>query len=1023
MNVSIKDKTFISVSVDFEPKNIISGQKVNVTTIISVEGDTPATRLAANAMLVLDNTGSMDPDYYAGTPADILLLSDNSGSMSGQIANVRKAETNFTRNLVSNDRAGLIKFSSNVGVPGLSRNITDIQKQINSQSASGYTSTPLAIQTAKNYLVNNTRPGARPIVILLSDGLPTKSFDGISVDPNPRAVFEAINESNSAKKTIINNDTFIKIYTIFFNTGDPSGSDTLKAIASPDSYYYATSSNIDEVYDNIAQQISDFDISARQYGSDGFSPYNYMATGVVDSSKNWSDTIRLDENVTDFKVQVDNPDAAFTLTSPDGTIYPRAWESGLLNRTGYYNVSANSSKGRYIWIEPVNDTYYPDQDKIIRIPQGTWTIKVITNKASNVTFNITTYIDKISAVMIASHAFISSLDATKGDRAGLVTYSNIPNPPGTVNGTSQSSYLLNGSTWDGYFVGNTPRKTYILNFTGNDCIKSLNGIGECYIIVNGRYAKDFGGPTGGSGAKNYSVDITDLVLNGSNTVSFYNYSYIYAANPGPKSSIRYINILENGLSKYWFQNSSNVYLDDGPASYAFNISFSTTFNLGWPNPSDNLDFYLYQGGTLLNKSTGTAGNNESFKATIYPDKIYYVEVNGTKISNETNFTLTADQMLTWNSYTANVTAPLELSNISQSFDALNTSIDTMTAVGLTAIDEGIYAANNEFPNQSVRPTMVLMTDGLDNAGYRSLLNEANRARDNNTVIYTIGFGNNQSEIDPVLSRIADTTGGQYYFAPNTTVLKSIFRGIASNLTNFTVSNTMLNLLLPRNYISGLSLATSTYIANSSNFTSNKSYNFNVPTYPGKGNAEPAIFSTGNISRLSWNLPNLTVGDKWGVWYQLQVNGAGYVPLVLPGSNITFFDMEANQTIIITITNSAGSDVGGNAAGVNYIALGNMQLNANPPAVFTGEPSSIMVTATYTDGNPAIANVTLDTDLGYFNNLENPLNNMTISGSGFVNFTSTTAGTARIDATGSNGNNSVPGNLVIVVKPKGKIIVS
>ncbi|VVB92804.1 von Willebrand factor type A domain protein [uncultured archaeon] len=1016
LNVSIMDKTFISVVVDFEPKNIISGQKVNVTTIISVEGDTPVTRLAANAMLVLDNTGSMDPDYYAGTPADILLLSDNSQSMQDNLSDVKKAEINFTNNLVSNDRVGLETFNGTIiGTPSLSRNITDIQKQINSQGANSNTPTASAIQKAKNYLVNNTRSGASPIIILLSDGLPTKPLTGSDTQ---RAIFEAINESDSAKKTIINTNTSIKIFTIYFDTGDPSGTDTLKAIASPDSYYYATSSNIEEVYDNIAQQISDFDISTRQYGTDGLTPYNYMATGVVNNSKPWLDNISLDDNVTDFKVQIDNPNVTFTMTSPNGMIYPRAWELGLLNRTGYYNVSKNdSSKGRYIWIEPVNDTYNPDQDKTIVIPRGNWTINVTTPNATNVAFNITTYIDKISAVKIASHAFISSFDATNGDRAGLVTYSNIPNPPSIINDTNQSSSLLNGSVWDGYFVGSTPKKNYTLNFTGYSCSLSLYGFGECYITVNGRYAASF---SGNNSLKNYSVDITDLVLNGSNTMSFYNYSYIYSSNPKKKSSIRYVNIIENGASKYWFQNSSNVSLNDTPTSYTFNVSFNTTFNLTWPNATDNLDFYIYQGGTLLNKSTGNGTIPKTFKATIYPDNVYYVEINGTKISNETNFTITASQTLTWNSYTANVTAPLEKSNETQSFDLLNTSIDTMTAVGLTAIDEGIYAANNEFPNNSKRPTMILMTDGLDNAGYRSLLNEVNRARNNNTVIYTIGLGNNQSEIDPVLSQIANTTGGQYYFAPNTTVLKSIFRGIASNLTNLTASNMTLNLRLPNNYTSDHSLATSTYQTNSSNSTQNKSENFIIPTYPEKGNAEPVNFSIGNITLLSWNLPNLTVNDKWGVWYQLKVEGAGYVPLVLPGSNITFFDMESNQSIIINITSNAGLNPSDpDNPPMSPTPLDNIQLSANPPVVFTGEPSRVMVSAKDKDGNWVIANVTLDTNLGYFiNNLQNPVN-----GRGFVNFTSNTAGQTLINAVGSNGSNSVWGNVVIVVKPKGKIIVS
>jgi len=371
----------------------------------------------------------------------------------------------------------------------------------------------------------------------------------------------------------------------------------------------------------------------------------------------------------------------------------------------------------------------------------------------------------------------------------------------------------------------------------------------------------------------------------------------------------------------------------------------------------------------------------------------------------------------WIEWRASVT-----STFNDTIAHLNNSIETMTADGLTAIDEGIFEANNELANISANSTIVLMTDGIDNSGYHSMLLEALRAKNHNTTIYTIGFGNNESEIDPVLGEIANFTGGKYYFAPNASVLKSIFRGIASNITNFTADGPTLNLQIPYNYISGLSLATSTYISNSSNSTNGSSTDFIIPTYPQKGNAEPNITIQGNISILSWKLPNLDPGDQWGIWYQQRVQGAGYVPLMLETSNITYNDL-FGSFIHVNISSAPGVDLGGGGASVAYIALGNMQLSANPPVVFTHEPSVITVTANYVDGNPAIANVTLYSDLGYFNDLQNPLNNLMVTGSNFLNFTSNTAGQARINVIGRNGNNSVEGNVIVFVRPKGKITVS
>lgn len=346
----------------------------------------------------------------------------------------------------------------------------------------------------------------------------------------------------------------------------------------------------------------------------------------------------------------------------------------------------------------------------------------------------------------------------------------------------------------------------------------------------------------------------------------------------------------------------------------------------------------------------------------------------------------------------------------------------MTADGLTAIDEGIFEANNELASISANSTIVIMTDGLDNAGYHSMLFEAQRAKNHNTTIYTIGFGNNESEIDPVLQEIANITGGEYKFAPNASVLKSIFRGIAANITNFTAEGPTLNVHIPYNYISGLSLATSTYITDSSNSTNGSETSFIKPTYPERGNAEPDITTQGNITILSWKLPTLDPGDQWGIWYQQQVQGAGYVPLMLDTSNITYNDL-FGTFINVNINSPPGVSIGGGGLDVTYIALGNMQLFANPPVVFTNENSTITVTAKYEDGNPAIASVTLYSDLGYFNDIQNPLNNLTVSGSNFTNFRSNTAGQARINAIGRNGNNSVEGNLIVFVRPRGKITVS
>jgi Mg-chelatase subunit ChlD len=298
-------------------------------------------------------------------------------------------------------------------------------------------------------------------------------------------------------------------------------------------------------------------------------------------------------------------------------------------------------------------------------------------------------------------------------------------------------------------------------------------------------------------------------------------------------------------------------------------------------------------------SWGTASNIETYSTDNY--ECFDLAFSGHGASAEST---------SWNQWTASVTSTLENDSLSH----LENAIDTMTADGLTAIDEGMYAANNELSSVDGNSTMVIMTDGLDNAGYHSLLEEAHRAKENNTIIYTVGFGNDESEVDPVLAEVAEITGGEYYFAPNSSVLKDIFTGIASQITNFSAGGPVLDIHVPHNYITSSSAAKATYISGSSNSTTGNATLFMAPTAPATGNAEPTITTSGNSSSLEWQLPNMGPGDKWGVWYQMRVDGAGYVPIIMPTSTVTYTDL-GGENITVYIPSGGSASVGGGGANV------------------------------------------------------------------------------------------------------------
>lgn len=375
--------------------------------------------------------------------------------------------------------------------------------------------------------------------------------------------------------------------------------------------------------------------------------------------------------------------------------------------------------------------------------------------------------------------------------------------------------------------------------------------------------------------------------------------------------------------------------------------------------------------------------------------------------------------VTWTEWRSSVMSALQNDSLSD----LSDDIDAMTADGLTAIDEGLFNANEELAPIDGNSTIVIMTDGIDNAGYHSLMLEALEAREKNTIIYTVGFGNNESDVDPVLSEIASITGGEYYFAPNSSVLENIFKGIAEQITDFEAEGPVLNIHLPRETATN-QWATVTYVHNSSNCTTGNWTYFTFPTYPGRSNAEPTITTMSDRSVLAWQLPNLGIGERWGVWYKMKVTCDGYIsntPLILEDSNIVY-NISDNNTNPVYKEVSGGGE---NSFKVNYDPkignkIGSLTLKPNKSLILINELSTIDITVKDTAGNPIIANVVLETNLGFFKDYnKTKITIYDISNTTRLNFSSATAGNAFMTAYVAN-NSSIRDDELLVVRPKGMI---
>jgi hypothetical protein len=271
--------SFVSIITTIDPDPVEPGGIINVTTSVSGQGNITGTRLAAHAMLTLDRSGSMDPDYYAGTPLDVALVLDRSGSMEflgtdpeQPMTDAKTAAKVFMDNLVSNAQVGVVSFSSDHRVDiGLTLlNSSDdkalVRNAIDGISATGSTAVGDGLADANNMLMVG-RVDARKITVLLTDGVCNSGSD--------RDCSNAI----SVAKT-----NHITIYTIGLGSAEYIDEPLLQRVASETGgrYYNApSSSELRAVYNSIAQEISDYDITEIEYGTEGFTPYNYETEGSL----------------------------------------------------------------------------------------------------------------------------------------------------------------------------------------------------------------------------------------------------------------------------------------------------------------------------------------------------------------------------------------------------------------------------------------------------------------------------------------------------------------------------------------------------------------------------------------------------------------------------------------------------------------------------------------------------------------------------------------------------------------------
>lgn len=109
---------------------------------------------------------------------------------------------------------------------------------------------------------------------------------------------------------------------------------------------------------------------------------------------------------------------------------------------------------------------------------------------------------------------------------------------------------------------------------------------------------------------------------------------------------------------------------------------------------------------------------------------------------------------------------------------ITTAFNGFASSGGTDMSEGIRMGLDEFEHHggNNHKIMVVLTDG-DSVNNNVSLDLAGKAYEENITIYTIGLGNTTTINVPVLTDIADKTGGEYFHAVNASKLTSVFNDI------------------------------------------------------------------------------------------------------------------------------------------------------------------------------------------------------------------------------------------------------
>lgn len=351
----LKNQSLAPTAPFSQPKAV--SQEVPACTLnFGVSEDTPCLETIKTYEPGCDDNGayadislginSACPPFIQRVPLDVMLVLDNSGSMVEEINDLKTAAVSLVNNLdPAYDQVGVVSFSSTASLRhSMDNNLTGVNgatAAINSMTATGSTNLAGAILLAQQNLQANKRADAQQIMIVLTDGIPTRTHDGTAcpdwpVVPNI-CIADAYNQAQTVKATGVTIFT-IGLGLVVDNNAQPEtiamARTLLTYIASDPSKYFEapTSDQLQGIFNIIREIITE--IAASKVGITDILPDGIhlepnsaspSATTIDGQTLTWelgvltasdaakvSFRVRFDNNITANQLLDEYPDSVLT---------------------------------------------------------------------------------------------------------------------------------------------------------------------------------------------------------------------------------------------------------------------------------------------------------------------------------------------------------------------------------------------------------------------------------------------------------------------------------------------------------------------------------------------------------------------------------------------------------------------------------------------------------------------------------------------------------------------------------------